>query len=210
MFLIITIGAMINNKNFNLASTYYQKFLMQQNQLSSVMPNMNPSMFTGQSYQFGNQPLQYSMEGSGLLSNRMSIQPNEFLSSQFLGNQDDQLVKPIVSVSPLRPETFHEYQNVDNLLDSQKLSPLRPYDTANEQIPLRNPNELKNIANAKIEFENDQFNMNSTSKFVKGKQKDKQENFDDVPVGSGAPHASSKPHTNDLEENLLEIEVIRK
>ena len=202
-------------QKYNLASAYYQNFLMQPNQLSSLMPNMNPNMFTGQSYQFGNQPLQFSMEGSGLLSNRMSIQPNELLSSQLITQQEDQYGNPIGMASPLRSDGLQMTQNIDNTIQLQNASPQHPYDTANEQIPLKRPNELKDKSNAKIEFDNDQFNMNSTSKFVKTKQKVKVENFDDMPVGSGATGGGGggdggAPPSYEPADNVLDIEVIRK
>lgn len=195
-------------QKYNLASTYYQNFLMQPNQLSSLMPNM----FNGQSYQFGNSPLQFSLEGSGLLSNRMSIQQNELLSSQLLGNQEEQIANQIASSSPLRPEDLQSTQKFENGLQSQNGSPQRPYDTLNEQIPLKRPDELKDKSNAKIEFDNDQFNMNSNSKFIKGKQKAKIENFDDMPVGSGtnAGGGGGGGPSYDPPEAVLDIEVIRK
>lgn len=188
---------------------------MQPNQLSSLMPNMNPNMFTGQSYQFGNQPLQFSMEGSGLLSNRMSIQPNELLSSQLITQQEDQYGNPIGMASPLRSDGLQMTQNIDNAIQLQNSSPQHPYDTANEQIPLKRPDELKDKSNAKIEFDNDQFNMNSTSKFVKTKQKVKVENFDDMPVGSGTTGGGGggdggAPPSYEPADNVLDIEVIRK
>lgn len=182
--------------------------MMQPSYFDSFMPNLT-QMY--QSYQFGNQGMPLPLERSNQFNNRGTFPGNaDGYYNQLVGLADESQPNASLQISPQRPDQNVAVANEQLQNSGSKTSPGH-YDTANEMIPLKRPDELKEQYKELIEFDNDQFNSKSNSKFVKKGSKKQAYGNDDMPVGGHAATAESPRPTEDaLQENLLEIEVIRK
>lgn len=163
---------------------------MQQSQYQNFLPYFNPSMFINQSLQFANQPLHFSLDGTQMLNQRASMPQNfENLPVQYLGNLDSQIPANTITLSPIRGEMLGGSKSPEHMHGSAERSTKgnQPYDTANEQIPLKKPQSFDDEPiQTRFEFDNEQFN--SKSNFKPGKAKPKKstkEVLDEVPVGMG-------------------------
>lgn len=150
-------GEWIKSKRINPNAAYYQRYMMQQNQYQTFLPYFNPSMFLNQSLQLPNPPVQLSMDQTQPVNRASLPQTTENMPIQYFH-------------SPDRASPISKHHSPENLPQSVEKGSPRPYDTANEQVPLPKPKNLGDEpVQTRFEFDNEDFNVNS--KFAKGKKR---------------------------------------